>query len=75
MFELHNHFFNGVEDLLDDFRFVKKTKKIQIMNVASTFDIEASSFYVDNRKQACMYAWVFGINGKCIRGRTWNEFV
>ena len=22
-----------------------------------------------------MYAWVFGINGKCIRGRTWREFL
>ena len=21
-----------------------------------------------------MYAWVFGLNGKCIRGRTWEEF-
>ena len=21
-----------------------------------------------------MYAWVFGINGRCIRGRTWQEF-
>ncbi len=22
-----------------------------------------------------MYAWVFGINGKCIRGRTWQDFL
>lgn len=22
-----------------------------------------------------MYAWVFGINGKCIYGRSWNEFL
>ena len=75
MFKLYNHFFNDIGDLLEDYQFVKKTKKIQVMNVASVFDIEASSFYVDNSKQACMYAWVFGINGKCIRGRTWDEFI
>ena len=22
-----------------------------------------------------MYAWVFGLNGRCIRGRTWSEFI
>lgn len=26
-------------------------------------------------KRGCMYAWVFGINGKCVVGRTWNEFL
>ena len=43
--------------------------------MASVFDIEASSFYKDKEKQCCMYAWVFGINGRCIRGRTWQEFM
>lgn len=38
------------------------------------FDIEATSFYKGEDKQATMYAWVFGINGRCIRGRTWEEF-
>lgn len=27
------------------------------------------------RKQGTMYAFVFGINGKCCRGRTWSEFL
>lgn len=26
-------------------------------------------------KRATMYAWVFGINGKCVVGRTWSEFL
>ena len=46
-----------------------------IGNVASVFDIEATSFYLGEEKRCCMYAWVFGINGRCIRGRTWNEFI
>lgn len=25
-------------------------------------------------KRACMYAWVFGINGKTFTGRTWKQF-
>ena len=26
-------------------------------------------------KQATMYAWVFGIDGKCVVGRTWSQFM
>lgn len=44
--------------------------------MASVFDIEATSFYNEyNEKQCTMYAWVFGLNGRCIRGRTWEEFI
>lgn len=39
------------------------------------FDIEASSFYEGEEKRCTMYAWVFGINGRCTRGRTWDEFL
>ena len=31
--------------------------------------------YKGEEKQCCMYAWVFGLNGRCIRGRTWSEFI
>lgn len=69
-------FAKDIHDILCDIDFVKKGKKTLVSNVASVFDIEATSFYnSNNEKQCCMYAWVFGLNGRCIRGRTWQEFV
>ena len=65
-----------IKDLYDDdIEFVKNGKKGTVMNAPCVFDIEASSFYQDSEKRCCMYAWVFGINGKCVRGRTWAEFL
>lgn len=68
------NFFPTINDILCDIEFVRKSKKHKISNVASVFDIEATSFYENGEKRACMYAWVFGLNGRCIRGRTWEEF-
>lgn len=51
-----------------------KHKKREYFNVSSSFDIEDTSFYhEDGYKCACMYAFVFGLNGKVIFGRTWND--
>lgn len=68
------HFASKLDDILCEIDFLKKGKKTKISNVASVFDIEATSFYKGEEKQCCMYAWVFGLNGRCIRGRTWAEF-
>lgn len=73
-FELVNKFYEKIEDILTPLNFVRKGKKCKIAEASCAFDIEVSSFYVDNEKQACMYCFVFGINGKCVRGRTWEEF-
>lgn len=54
---------------------IKSRTGVYYFNVPCSFDIETSSFYVDGEKQACMYIWQFGINGRCIIGRTWDEFV
>lgn len=44
-------------------------------NVPAAFDIETSSFRdADDRKTAIMYVWQFGLNGRVIVGRTWDEF-
>lgn len=64
----------NINEILCDIDFVKK-KKILLSNVPIVFDIEATSFYNEkNEKCSTMYAWVFGINGKCCTGRTWQEF-
>ena len=66
-----------IDELLNkDFKFIKNNKKLEYLNIPISFDIETSSFYnTMGEKQAIMYAWVFGINGKCIIGRTWDEFL
>lgn len=47
---------------------------VRVYEVPASFDIETTSFYVDNYKSAIMYEWTFGINGNVIIGRTWKEF-
>lgn len=53
---------------------VKNGRNGEVLNVPAVFDIETSSFYEGDEKKCCMYAWVFGINGRVVRGRTWREF-
>lgn len=66
-------FLTNISDILCEIEFVKKNKKLSYANCPSVVDIEASSFYYNKEKRATMYAWVFGLNGRCIRGRTWGE--
>ncbi len=68
----------SIDELMEDFKFkgkIKHKKKIYYLNVSSSFDIESTSFKEDDHKKSIMYAWVFGLNGKIIVGRTWNEFL
>lgn len=68
-------FSNDIFSILPEDNFVKFKKDQLILNIPCVFDIEVSSFYEGDEKRACMYAWVFGMNGRCIRGRTWYEFL
>ena len=72
---LSNHFFENISDICCEFERVKKGKSLTYINTPSVFDIETSSFYTNGQKQCTMYAWVFGIGGRCVRGRTWEEFL
>lgn len=51
-----------------------KRLKSAYYNVPAAFDIETSSFRLNDRKIGTMYIWQFGIFGKVCYGRTWEEF-
>lgn len=67
-----------ISKLLTDLPIAKKKKgkkTIEYINAPCAFDIETSSFYLDDEKTALMYIYVLGINGKVKLGRTWKEFL
>lgn len=53
----------------------RSKNKIEYINIPCSFDIETSSFYYNGEKCCCMYEWTLGLNGACIIGRTWEDFV
>lgn len=64
-----------LEDVFTNARIVGVRKRSKYINIPCAFDIEVSSFYENEEKRACMYIWMLGLNGYCIIGRTWDEFV
>lgn len=69
-------------DSTDGLPTVKKTSYtgeektvVTYYNIPAAFDIEVSSFYYNDEKQACMYVWQFGILNWVTYGRTWAEFL
>lgn len=65
---------SGLTSLLKDYPTVKSSNKIEYLNIPCAFDIETTSFYQGDKKCACMYCFVFGLDGETIFGRTWEEF-
>ena len=59
----------------------KNNQKIKYYNIVCAFDIETTSFIdkdipIDKpNKRSIMYVWQLAINGRCIIGRTWKEFL
>ena len=69
-----------IELSMNDVRKVTKRRhkktSIHYYNCSCAFDIETTSFIdSNNEKSATMYVWMLGINGLCMIGRTWQEFI
>lgn len=52
----------------------KGNSTIRYLNSANAFDIETTSFFAGGEKRACMYLFMFCIDGTTFYGRTWVEF-
>lgn len=53
----------------------KQGNMLRYLNSANAFDIETTSFMdKEGNKRACMYLFMFCIDGKTFYGRTWVEF-
>ena len=61
-----------IEDT-NDFEVIEK-RGVKYANCPCSFDIETSSFYENGQKRGVMYVWQFGLNGRVIIGRTWEQF-
>lgn len=69
-----------IELSMNDVRKVTKRRhkksSIHYYDCPCAFDIETTSFIdVNHEKASTMYVWMLGINGLCMMGRTWEEFI
>lgn len=69
------NFVADATEALTGVELIKTNKKIEYINAPAAFDIETTSFYVNEQKYGTMYIWQLGINGVVTFGRTWVEFV
>lgn len=52
-----------------------KKRCVEYLNIACGFDIETSSFMLNDEKMATMYTWQMKIEDVYITGRTWEDFI
>ena len=69
-----------IELSMNDVRKVTKRRQkkssIHYYDCPCAFDIETTSFIdVNHEKASTMYVWMLGLNGLCMMGRTWEEFI
>lgn len=70
----HEQILEIMEKIRDNIPIVRKNKYTKYVNIPIAFDIETSSFYINDIKYSCMYLWSFCIYDYTIIGRTWSDF-
>ena len=61
-----------------EYSTIKTNKKVEYINLEVSFDIEATSTYINpDEKFAFMYLWTIGFKNSnyVYHGRTWQEFI
>ena len=78
------HSINELDQILDEAienGTQTNNQNITYWNIVFAFDIETTSFTDKltkedhNEKRSIMYVWQLAINGRCIIGREWSEFI
>lgn len=65
-----------LRDVFGEARVVRSSRdRAGYYDVPCAFDIETTSFRDGGEKRACMYAWMLGLGGYCVMGRTWDELL
>lgn len=66
--------FNYFENYFKDIKLLKGKKNNRVVNIPMSIDIETTSFYKNDIKQATMYVWAFkAFQKETIYGRTYGE--
>lgn len=66
---------DGIEVLYRAYRFPNIPKINVSRETFLTFDIETTTYEVDGTYSGFMYIWAICIDGICIYGRFWSEFI
>lgn len=75
MINVNDFDFNILKNNLQTITIRTRDKQfIEYYNAPFAFDIETSSFYDGENKRACMYIFMFALNGNYVYGRTWEDF-
>lgn len=75
-FQLSETNYKDIDKILESNYKTYKKNKIEYINLSCSYDTETTSYINENGdKVGIMYAWVIGINGKCVIGRTWKTLL
>ena len=63
-----------IKQIFDNAKIVQKRHNPDVYDLATSFDIETTSYQQQDEKIAFMYIWQFSLNGLVVYGRTWEQY-